>query len=368
MADVAVRSIQLELINSTGSLRKNFIKKQLEIIENNILLEKDEDKYLFCGLVYLMILKEPQKAVSFFEKAEVFLRMWYKDGLHNFFGALEDKTELVLENNQGLSVESASAGNSKKMMPSADLLFFSRFSRYYSKIKASPEDFVYIIQQLVKEPETNLLEILFYGANVETAENKHKYATELIPQVLGMQVSEEEYPELKISFGRYSSPVGDKGFPYPLQKSLTYQYKWVGSDIFEFTYPLNFFSLRSVEYHVKLQKETQPISAYKVEMPHTVMFLKKSDLRQCKINFEVRLNADDILKSGATHICFEISHKLFNFSVRYAVKDFLNEKGVFVDGKTVDGYMQFTLKKAEMQKLKEIDLQSNSSIFSSRQK
>ena len=141
LADVAVRSIQLELINSTGFLRKNFIKKQLEIIENNILLEKDEDKYLFCGLVYLKILKEPQKAVSFFEKAEGFLRMGYKDGLHDFVGELEDKTELTLENNQGLSVENASADNSKRMMPGADLLFFSRFSRYYSQIKASPEDF-----------------------------------------------------------------------------------------------------------------------------------------------------------------------------------------------------------------------------------
>lgn len=369
LADVAVRSIQLELINSTGFLRKNFIKKQLEIIENNILLEKDEDKYLFCGLVYLKILKEPLKAVSFFEKAEGFLRMGYKDGLHDFVGELEDKTELTLENNQGLSVENASADNSKRMMPGADLLFFSRFSRYYSQIKASPEDFIYIIQRLVKEPETNLLEILFYGANVETAKNKHKYAVELIPQVLGMQVSEEEYPELKISTGRYSAPVGDKGFPYPLQMSLTYHDKWWSSDVFEFTYPLNFFFLRSVEYHVKLQKETQPISAYKVEMPHTVIFLKNSDLRQCKINFKVRLDAEDIRKSGATHICFEASHKLFNFSVRYAVKDFLDENGEFVDGKTVDGYMQFTLKKAEIQKLKaEIDLQSNSLIPSSRQK
>ena len=349
-AEVAIRRIQLEIIGSADDMDKKFIKEQLEIIDRNIIPEKDEDKSLFCGLVYLKLLNDPKNAAKFFQKAEEYLRIGYKDGLNDFVNKLGNESGLELAKDSALVyVESSNLKPSE--LPRNDLLFFSRFSRYYSLMQASSQNFVDIFKQLSNEPETSLLEILFYGANVETKENKRKYYTEIIPQILGMQVSDDD---LNLDSNIYSQPIGKNGLPYPLKETLTFHSHWFSSDIFKFTYPLNFFSMQNVTYRLELLTKSQVIChpSLQKELPMTVTFLKNRNLRQCKISFEIPLNEKEIIKTGITHLGFVIDHKLFKFTVYYAVKDFHDAKGRFVDGKTVSGIIFFNLKLDEIQKLK----------------
>ena len=351
-ADVAIRRIQLEIIGSTGAIDKSLIREQLEIIDRNIVPEKDEDKALFCGLVYLKLLDDPARAAVFFQKAEEYLRIGYKDSLNDFINMLEEGSVLKLTKKSVL-VYDVTGKVSPLEIPGNDLLFFSRFSKYYSLIQANSEDFVHIIQQLSTEPETSLLEILFYGANVKTIENMRKYYTVIIPQVLGAQISADD---LTLDTNIYSKPVGASGLPYPLENSLTYHYHWISEDTFEFVYPLDFFSLQDVKYRLELQPDSQVIfhSAFQKESPMVVRLLKggQNDLRQYKVSFEIPLDEKKILKSRATHLRFVIEHKLFQFYIDYAVKDLQKANGSFVDGKTVKGTMLFNINHDEVQKLK----------------
>ena len=360
-AEVAIRRIQLEIIGSADDMDKKLIKEQLVIIDRNIIPEKDEDKSLFCGLVYLKLLNDPRNAAKFFQKAEEYLRIGYKDGLNDFVNKLENESELELAKDSALVyVEPSNLKPSE--LPRNDLLFFSRFSRYYSLMQASSQNFVDIIKQLSNEPETSLLEILFYGANVETKENKRKYYTEIIPQVLDIQVSDND---LNLSSNIYSLPVGANGLPYPLKGTLSFHSHWWFPDIFEFTYPLNFFSMQDVTYRLELLTKSQVIChpAFQKESPMAVTLLKKNDLRKCKISFKIPLNEKEIIKSGITHLVFVIDHKLFKFTVRYAIKDFHDAKGRFVDGKTVNGKIFFNLKQDEIQKLKSSIVFSSDKFF-----